>query len=226
MYKLLGTAPGGPPTVWTVVLDEPDAMGRDAAKASARFKCLKLKLGGRDGRDVERVRAVRDNSPLPLQIDVNEGWSFDEALDAIPQLAELGVIYVEQPLPAKSDDGPELKRRSALPVYVDEDCHTLADVAACAERAHGINIKLAKSGGIREALRMIHAARALGLEVMLGCMGESSLGIAPGCAIASLCDHVDLDGNLPLSADPWQGVELIDGVQTASDAPGLGVTPR
>jgi L-alanine-DL-glutamate epimerase-like enolase superfamily enzyme len=201
-------------------------MGRNAASVGDRFKCLKLKLGGRDGRDVERVRAVRENSPLPLQVDVNEYWSLDEALDAIPQLAELGVIYVEQPLPAGSDDGPELKKRSRLPVYVDEDCHTLADVAACAERAHGINIKLAKSGGIREALRMIHAARALGLEVMLGCMGESSLGIAPGCAIASLCDHVDLDGNLPLAADPWQGVELRDGVQTASDAPGLGVTRR
>jgi L-alanine-DL-glutamate epimerase-like enolase superfamily enzyme len=91
------------------------------------------------------------------------------------------------------------------------------------ERAHGVNIKLAKSGGIREAVRMTHAARALGLGVMLGCMIESSLGIAAACQIASLCDHVDLDGNLLLADDPWQGVEFRDGFQLPSDGPGLGV---
>jgi L-alanine-DL-glutamate epimerase-like enolase superfamily enzyme len=106
---------------------------------------------------------------------------------------------------------------------VDEDCHTLADVAECADRAHGINIKLAKSGGIREAVRMAHAARALGLGVMLGCMIESGLAIAPACQIASLCDHVDLDGNLLLAHDPCPGVELVDGVQLPSTEPGLGV---
>ena len=106
---------------------------------------------------------------------------------------------------------------------MDEDCHTLADVAACAEIAHGVNIKLAKSGGIREAIRMAHAARALGLGVMLGCMVESSLGIAAGCCVAPLCDHVDLDGNLLLGQDPYGGLALIDGVQTPSDDPGLGV---
>jgi L-alanine-DL-glutamate epimerase-like enolase superfamily enzyme len=108
---------------------------------------------------------------------------------------------------------------------VDEDCHTLADVARCSERAHGINIKLAKSGGIREGLRMVHAARALGLGVMLGCMLESGLGIAAAAQIASLCDHVDLDGNLLLRHDPWPGVELRDGVQVPSAQPGIGVAP-
>ena len=110
-----------------------------------------------------------------------------------------------------------------MPIYVDEDCHTLADVASCAERAHGINIKLAKSGGIREAVRMTHAARALGLGVMLGCMIESGLGISAGAQIASLCDHVDLDGNLLLAHDPWPGVEFCDGVQLPSTRAGLGV---
>ena len=105
---------------------------------------------------------------MPLQVDVNEAWTLDEALEYLPQLAELGVQYCEQPLPAGDPGGAELKRRSPVPIYVDEDCHTLADVAACAGIAHGINIKLAKSGGIREAVRMAHAARALGLGVMLG----------------------------------------------------------
>ncbi|MFN2469999.1 MAG: dipeptide epimerase [Gaiellaceae bacterium] len=223
VWRMLGLRRAGPPTSWTIVLAEPDTMARKAEVAHDRFQRLKLKLGGRDGLDVERVRAVRRATELPLQVDVNEAWSLDEATEVLPQLATLGVKYCEQPLRAGDDDGPELKRRSPLPLYVDEDCHTLADVAACAELAHGINIKLAKSGGIREAIRMAHAARALGLGVMLGCMVESGLGIAAGCQVASLCDHVDLDGNLLLAEDPWPGVQLVDGVQLPSAAPGLGV---
>jgi len=137
-------------------------------------------------------------------------------------LAALGVEYVEQPLREGDPGGAELRRHSRAPIYVDEDCHTLADVVTCAEIAHGINIKLAKSGGIREAIRMTHAARALGLGVMLGCMVESGLGIAAGCAVAPLCDHVDLDGNLLLASDPAPGPVLVDGVQVASEGVGLG----
>jgi L-Ala-D/L-Glu epimerase / N-acetyl-D-glutamate racemase len=224
VWRLLGLPREGPPTSWTVWLGDPDDMARRAERVAGRFRRLKLKLGAGDGNDVERVRAVRGVTDLPLQVDVNEAWSLDEALDALPQLRELGVEYCEQPLRAGDPDGPELKRRSPLPIYVDEDCHTSADIADCAERAHGINIKLAKAGGIREAVRMAHAARALGLGVMLGCMVESGLGIAAGCQVASLCDHVDLDGNLLLAHDPWPGVQLVDGVQTPSASPGLGVT--
>ena len=225
VWRLLGLARSGPPTTWTVWLGDPDDMARRAERARERFLRLKLKLGGRDGLDVERVRAVRAAAgETPLQVDVNEAWSFEEALEALPRLAELGVDYCEQPLPAGDAAGPELKARSPLPVYVDEDCRTLADVAACAERAHGINVKLAKSGGIRAAVRMVHAARALGLGCMLGCMVESGLGIAAGAQVASLFDHVDLDGNLLLRHDPWPGVRLADGVQLPSDAPGLGAT--
>src|SRR5205809_1901999 len=114
-------------------------MARRAERAAPRFRRLKLKLGGRDGLDVERVRAVRAVTDLPLQVDVNEAWALDGALDAVPRLAELGVEYVEQPLPAGSEGGGWLKERSPIPIYVDEDCHTLADVATCAQIAHGIN---------------------------------------------------------------------------------------
>ncbi|HYY76455.1 MAG TPA: enolase C-terminal domain-like protein, partial [Gaiellaceae bacterium] len=169
------------------------------------------------------VRAVRGVTDLPLMVDVNEFWEVEEAIDNVRALAGLGVEYVEQPLPAGDPGGVELKKHSTLPIYVDEDCHTLKDVHDCAQRAHGINIKLAKSGGIREAVRMAHAAWALGLEVMLGCMIESGLGIAAACQMASLCDHVDLDGNLLLAEDPWRGVALRDGVQVPSHDFGLGV---
>jgi L-alanine-DL-glutamate epimerase-like enolase superfamily enzyme len=223
VWRLLGLRRDGPPTSWTIWLGDPDDMALRAEKAGDRFKRLKLKLGGGDGLDLERVRAVRGVSDRPLQVDVNEAWSLDEALDALPQLATLGVEYCEQPLPAGDPGGARLKRDAAVPVYVDEDCHTLTDVAACAERAHGINVKLAKSGGIREALRMVHAARALGLGCMLGCMVESGLGIAAGAHIASLFDHVDLDGNILIAHDPWPGVQFVDGVQRPSDEPGLGV---
>jgi L-alanine-DL-glutamate epimerase-like enolase superfamily enzyme len=223
VYKLLGLRSSGPATSWTIWLGDPDDMARRTEKIAGRgFRRLKLKLGGRDGLDVERVRAVQSVTDLPLQCDVNEGWTLDEALDTLPQL---DVEYCEQPLPAGDPGGPELKRRSPIPIYVDEDCHTLVDVAECAERAHGINIKLAKSGGIREAVRMAAAGRALGLGLMLGCMIESGLGIAAGVHIASLMDHVDLDGNLLLADDPAPGVTFVDGVQLPSQAPGLGVSP-
>jgi L-alanine-DL-glutamate epimerase-like enolase superfamily enzyme len=223
VWRLLGLRRAGPPTSWTIWLGDPDDMARRAEKAAPRYERLKLKLGGGDGLDVERVRAVRGVTDRPLQVDVNEAWSADEAMDALAQLGPLGVQYCEQPLPAGDGAGTRVKAASPIPLYVDEDCHTVGDVPACADRAHGINVKLAKSGGIREALRMVHAARALGLGCMLGCMVESGLGIAAGAQIASLFDHVDIDGNILLAHDPWPGVAFADGVQLPSDEPGLGV---
>jgi L-Ala-D/L-Glu epimerase len=225
VYQLLGLPRSGEPTSWTIWLGEPDDMARRAEGVQGRFARLKLKLGGRDGLDLERVRAVREVTDVPLQVDVNEAWSLDETLDALPQLDELGVEYCEQPLAAGDPGGAVAKERSPIPIYLDEDCHTLDDVAACADRAHGINVKLAKSGGIREAVRMVHAARALRLGSMLGCMVESGLGIAAAAHVASLFDHIDLDGNLLLREDPWPGVQLVDGVQLPAELPGLGVSP-
>jgi L-Ala-D/L-Glu epimerase / N-acetyl-D-glutamate racemase len=224
VWRMLGLARGGPPTSWTIVLGDPDEMARKAERAVG-FSRLKLQLGGRDGLDLERVRAVRSVTNVPLQVDVNEYWSLEEAFDALPQLAELGVEYCEQPLEAGNTmGGPELQRGSPIPIFVDEDCHTAEDVPHCARIAHGVNVKLAKSGGIREAIRVVHAARALGLRVMLGCMVETGLGIAAAAQIASLFDHVDLDGNLLLAEDPWSGVAFVDGVQLPSEGAGLGVS--
>ena len=226
VWKLLGLRRYGPPTAFTIGMADPDEMGRKAARAPEGFRRLKLKLGGGDGLDVDRVRAVRAEVDCPLQVDANEGWTVDEALDVIPELKALGVEYCEQPLKAGDPGGAQLRERSPLPVYVDEDGHLLSSVATCAEIAHGINIKLAKSGGIREAIRMASAARALGLGVMLGCMIESGLGVSAGAQLASLCDFVDLDGNLLIADDPWPGVQFVDGVQLPPDLPGLGVHPR
>jgi L-alanine-DL-glutamate epimerase-like enolase superfamily enzyme len=226
VYELLGLRRAGPPTTWTIWIGDPDDMARRAEQADARFRRFKLKLGAGDGLDVERVRAVRSVTPIPMQVDVNEGWEQDEALENLHALAPFDVQYCEQPIPAGEMLGNEtLKRESPIPIYVDENCHTLADVADCAHVAHGINVKLAKSGGIREAVRMVHAARALGLGCMIGCMVESGIGIAAGAHISSLFDHVDLDGNILIAHDPFPGVEFADGVQLPAELPGLGVVP-
>src|SRR5439155_5729208 len=126
-WRLLGLRRAGPPTSWTIWLGDPDDMARRAERVRGRFRRLKLKLGGRDGRDVDRVRAVRAVADVPLQVDVNEAWSLDETLDSLPQLDELGVEYCEQPLAAGDPGGAQVKASSPIPVYVDEDCHTLAD---------------------------------------------------------------------------------------------------
>lgn len=225
VWGLLDAPRTGPPTAWTVSLDSPTAMAAAARSAPVGVRVLKLKLGGRDGQDLARARAVRAATNVPFQVDVNEAWSLEESLELLPDLERLGVVLCEQPLPSGDPGAIELKRRSPVPIYADEECRSAGDVARCAERAHGVNVKLAKCGGIDEARRMIEAARGLRLGVMVGCMGESTLGIAAAAQLAGLCDHVDLDSNLRLARDPWRGLQLREGVQTPGDAPGLGVEP-
>jgi L-alanine-DL-glutamate epimerase-like enolase superfamily enzyme len=226
-WRLLGLAARTPITTFTLGIDTVEGTEDRARRAvAAGYRMLKIKVGGAD--DLARLDAVRRITSVPVRVDANEGWTLDTAAELLPALRAHGVELIEQPFPA--DDIDSFRRLRALepgiPIVIDEGCHTLPDVAAIAGYADGVNLKLAKTGGIREALRMIWAARALGLRVMLGCMVESSAGIAPPAQIASLCDFVDLDGHLLIADDPFEGLGFEDGAIVLSERPGLGVTPR
>jgi L-alanine-DL-glutamate epimerase-like enolase superfamily enzyme len=224
LWRLLGLSRDAPVTSYTLGIDTLDGT-RDRARRAAGFRALKVKVGGTD--DLARLEAIRDESDAPLRVDANEGWTLEEARSLMPSLVELGVQLIEQPFPA--DDLESFRALRELsprpPLIVDEGCHDLGDVAAVAGYADGINVKLAKSGGLREAVRMVHAARALGLRVMIGCMVESQLGVAPAAQIASLAEWVDLDGHLLLAEEPFRGLQLEDGCVLPSHGPGLGVEP-
>ena len=225
LWRILGLDPAPPPTSYTISIDTVEGTARRAAAASA-YHALKIKVGG--PADLERVRTVRAQAPDSLiRVDANEAWSVHSTIELVPELDSLGVELIEQPLPARETSGYCRLHDSSLsiPIVLDESCHTLPDVARCAEIADGVNIKLTKSGGIREAVRMIHAARALGLKVMLGCMNESSLGIAQAAQISPLVDVVDLDGHLLNRNDSHTGLGLVDGRVVPGAGPGLGVTP-
>jgi L-alanine-DL-glutamate epimerase-like enolase superfamily enzyme len=226
-WRLLGLADRTPETSYTIGIDSIEGTADRARRASeAGYRRLKVKLGGEY--DLERLEAIRAVCDLPLRVDANEGWDVAEARELLPALVGLGVELIEQPFPAGERDAFRALRAvgSGIPLVVDEGCHTLRDVADVATYADGVNLKLAKTGGIREAVRMVHAARALGLVVMLGCMIESSLGISAAGQFASLCDFVDLDGHLLISDDPTEGLGLEDGRIVLSQRPGLGVEPR
>jgi L-alanine-DL-glutamate epimerase-like enolase superfamily enzyme len=224
LWRLLGLSPEAPPTSYTIGIDSLDGT-RDRARRAREFRALKIKVGGAE--DLARLEAVREESDAPLRVDANEGWTLESARELMPELIRLDVELVEQPFPAADLDSFRALRElnPRLPVIVDEGCHDLRDVAPASAYADGINVKLAKSGGVREALRMIHAARALGLRVMLGCMVESQLGVAPAAAIASLVDWVDLDGHLLLADEPFTGLRLSDGRVLPGMGAGLGVAP-
>jgi L-alanine-DL-glutamate epimerase-like enolase superfamily enzyme len=225
LYRILGLDPTPPPTSYTISIDTVEGTARRAA-AAASYHALKIKVGG--PADLERVRTVRAAAPDALiRVDANEAWTVHSTVELVPELEALGVELIEQPLPASDTRGYCRLHDSSLsiPIVLDESCHTLPDVPRCAEIADGVNIKLTKSGGIREAVRMIHAARALGLKVMLGCMNESSLGIAQAAQISPLVDVVDLDGHLLNKNDSHTGLRLDDGRVVPGDGPGLGVVP-
>lgn len=213
-----------PPTSYTVGIAAPEEMARRARAAVERgFDVLKVKLGSGDDR--ARFEAVRDAAPdATLRVDANEGWDPDEAVDNAAWLADGGVEFVEQPVPAGDTDGlRRVSRESPVPVCADEACITAADVPRVADACDVVTVKLAKCGGLRPALAQIHAARAHGLAVMLGCMVEPDAAIAPACHLAPLADYADLDGALLLAEDPTDGVPVVDGrADLSSVAAGTG----
>lgn len=224
VWRLLGLSPVAPPTSFTIGIDT-IAGTVERTRAATGFAVLKVKVGGPD--DLERLRAIRTLSRARLRIDGNEGWDFDTARELMPRLVEMGVEFVEQPFPVADEDSYQKVRElpDRIPVIIDEGCLDARSVAAVAGYADGVNLKLAKTGGIREAVRAVHVARALGLKVMLGCMIESELGIAQAAQIASLVDYVDLDGHLLITDSPFAGLALTEGRVVPTDQPGLGVRP-
>ena len=226
LYRVWGDDPrNSPPTSYTVGLDTTERMReKTEAAVESGHDVLKVKLG--TDRDEEVVGAVRDAAPdATIRVDANEAWTPREAVRKSETLADLGVEFVEQPVAAEDPEGLKfVYERSALPVAADESVVTLPDVAAVADRADIANIKLMKCGGLREARRMAHAARAQGLEVMLGCMIESNASIAAACHLAPLLDYADVDGALLLGDDPYEGVDLTGGEirLAALDRPGTG----
>lgn len=182
----------------------------------------KIKVGTSD--DIAMVRALRENTKAIIRIDANAAWDLDTALKLIPQLKELGIEFVEQPL--AKDDWAGMKAlfmKSSLPLFADESCVYEADVQKCKDHFHGINIKLTKCGGITPALRMIKKARELDLQVMIGCMNESTIGTAAIAHLLPLIDHVDMDGPLLLEEDLATGISYDFGKVIYSNEPGLGI---
>lgn len=224
IWRLWGLDPAAAPkSSFTLGMAGPEET-REKARRNAHRPVLKIKVGGND--DEARLRAIRDEAPnATVYVDANTGWTAKQALRKIDMLEELGVAFVEQPLHPRDDDGLRLlRRRSRLPIVADESCETAADVSRLAGAVDGINIKLAKSGSMREAIRMVHVARAHGMIVMLGCMLESTLGIAAAIQLAPLVDYLDLDGALLLANDPFTGPGMQDdGTLRFNTAPGLGV---
>jgi L-alanine-DL-glutamate epimerase-like enolase superfamily enzyme len=226
LYRLLGLDPGqAPVTTFSIGIDSPEVIRQKVAEAK-EFPVLKIKVG-RDN-DAEILAAVRAATDKPLRVDANEGWKDKEqALEKIQWLAGLGVELIEQPLPAAMlEETAWLRERVEIPIVADEAVKTAADIPRLAGAYDGINIKLMKSGGLQEAIRMIHVARAVGMKIMLGCMIESSVAISAAAHLSPMVDWADLDGNLLISNDPFVGVGVERGRLILNDRPGLGVSER
>ena len=211
-----------PITSYSIGLDRPELMQQKIREAP-NLPFLKIKLGSENDEAV--MHAVREATNRTLRVDANEGWKDRQlALKKIQWLKELNVEFVEQPMPAQRlDDVAWLRARSPLPLVADEDVRTVKDIPALAQAYDGINIKIMKAGGVQEARRMIHVARAHGLKIMLGCMVESSLGITAAAHLSPLVDWADLDGNLLIKNDPYRGATVANGRLILPDTPGLGV---
>jgi L-Ala-D/L-Glu epimerase len=226
LYKLFGLNPGNLPlTSFTIGMDEPEVMA-EQAKASG-YPILKIKLGSE--KDEEIVKAIRKATNSKLRVDANAGWSREQALHIIPRLADYDLELIEQPLAVDDVDGyfwlkDQLRaQRVGIPIFADETAKNSHDVAKLAGAVDGVVVKTMKSEGIREALRMIHTARAHDMQIMLSCMVESSVGVTAAAHLAPLCDFADLDGPLLIKNDPYRGVNYEGAKLTLPEGAGLGV---
>ena len=222
-FRIWGLNPDlTPNTSFTIGIDTAEVVKQKVNEASA-YKILKVKLGREN--DKEMVQTIRSATQVPLAVDVNQGWKEKEkALEMIFWLKEMGVVMVEQPLPKEQiDDMAWLTARSPLPIYGDESVQRLPDLVKAAGVYHGINIKLMKCTGMREAFTMAKTAKALGMKIMIGCMTETSCAVSAAAQLAPLAEFADLDGNLLITNDLFKGMEIKNGKVTLSDLPGIGI---
>ena len=212
-----------PDTTFTIGIDTPDVVREKTRECADRFNILKVKVGLDN--DKEMIRTIREITELPLAVDANQGWKDREkALDEIFWLHDNGVVMVEQPMAKeRMDDNAWITERSPIPVFADESIQRLADIPSVKGVYHGINIKLMKCTGMREAWKMVNYARAEGMKVMVGCMTETSCAVSAAAQLSPAVDFADLDGNLLITNDLFKGMEVIDGKITLSDLPGIGL---
>lgn len=229
LFKLFGTDPSPlPQTSFTIGMDEPQVMA--ARVRESNYPIIKVKLGAEDA--VASVAAIRQASDARLRVDANAAWTPPQALELITQLEPFNLELIEQPLPPGNAESfrwlhEQLRTRGiTTPIFADESVKTSRDVEACAGAVDGVVVKLMKTGGLREALRTIHTARAHGMQIMLSCMIESSVGVTAAGHLAPLCDFLDLDGPLLIGNDPFEGLQYQGASLTLPSGPGLGVTPR
>lgn len=225
LYRLWGLdASALPVSTFTIGIDTPERM-RQKVREAESYPVLKVKLGTDD--DLAILRAIRQETDKELRVDANCAWTAVHAIRMLPVLEEFGVTILEQPVARADLDGfAQIRRHARIPLIADESCHVATDIPHLAGRVDGINIKLAKTGSLREAIRMAAVARAHHMMLMLGCMVESSIAITAAAHLAPLMDIVDLDGAALLAEDPYVGATIDGGQLVLPDAPGLGVRPR
>jgi len=223
-YKIWGFDPADTPnTSFTIGIDTPEVVRMKTEEAKP-YKILKVKLG--QATDREMIETIRSVSNVPMCVDVNQGWTDkNKALEMIHWLKEKGIVFVEQPMPKTAiDDIAWLTEHSPLPIIGDESVQRLPDVMKAKGVYHGINIKLMKCTGMREANQMLTLAKAVGMKVMIGCMTETSCAVSAAAQLSPKVDWADLDGNLLISNDPYSGVKVVDGKITLIDKPGIGLS--
>ena len=225
-YRIWGLDPSkAPDTTFTIGIDKPDVVREKTRECADRFNILKVKVGLDN--DKEMIRTIREITDLPIAVDANQGWKDRSmALDEIYWLKENGIVMVEQPMPKERiDDNAWITERSPLPIFADEAIQRLADIPSVKGAYHGINIKLMKCTGMREAWKMLNYARAEGMKVMIGCMTETSCAVSAAAQLSPAVDFADLDGNLLISNDLFDGMKVEAGRIVLPDRPGIGILP-